>query len=92
MSEEEIKKGYYNCFQDLRRSATFYYLNPRGTAHKIFLSHAKKILGEINNNRAKRFLEIVSSLEGQLAFLPPEEEARKNFADKILTTGILMLS
>ena len=91
MSEEERQKNYYNCFLDLRRSAVAFYLNPGGSTHRIFLTHAKKILSGINSDKAKKFMEMISSLEDKFSNITMEKTEKVNLADKILTTGILML-
>lgn len=84
------QNDFYNCFSDLQRSALSYYQNPQGKNHLVFLAHAKKILANIRNEKAKKFLQRISLIEKKIIFPVKDFNQRKNIADEILTLGCLM--
>jgi len=88
MSRDELKKDRQNCFSDLQRAATAFYLNPKGKTHLVFLKHARKILNKINNRKLNRFSLEISQLEDKISL--SSKSQRIYIADKILTTGILI--
>jgi len=90
MSDSPLKQINQNCFMDLQRAATSFYLNPRGNTHKVFLSHAKKILNDLKNKKADSVLLKISQLEKEISVFGKDESQIRNLADKILTTGILL--
>lgn len=89
MPDSPLKQINQNCFMDLQRAAVSFYLNPRGKNHKIFLTHAKKILDGLKNKKADTFFLKISQLEKEISVFGKDESQIRNLADKILTTGIL---
>ncbi len=85
-----LKKDKLNCFQDLQRAATFYYLNPKGNTHNIFLSHALAILKGIKDKKAQECKVKLEFLQKKLR--EARDEDKKKLADEILTTGLLLKS
>lgn len=81
------KNQLNNCFLDLKRAALWYYLNPKGRTHKIFLRHARKILSKQNVPLARKFLGEILKIEKEVS----KSSARNIYlADKILTIGCLL--
>jgi len=88
MSGKELKINLLNCYSDLQRAAIAFYLNPRGNNHQVFLSHACQILKKVSGRKAKVFGKLIALLAKKVDLAP--ENQKINFADKILTTGILI--
>lgn len=88
MSDKDLKKSFLNCYSDLQRAATAYLLNPKGSSHLVFLAHSRKILEKISRKQTKYFGSLINSLERQAPLV--KEDQKIYFADKILTTGILI--
>lgn len=86
MSKREIV--LYNLYLDLKRAATFYYLDPKGASHKVFLKHAQKIAKELDRKvsvKVNHLFEVISGGNGG-------NKERVKIADEILTTGIILKS
>jgi hypothetical protein len=75
---------------DLDRAATFFYLDPSGETHKIFLDHALKILIQLKDNRLRKYKKEILSFKKATSKSNYSERERMNIADKILTIGILL--
>lgn len=88
MSDKDLRKNLLNCYSDLQRAATAYLLNPKGNNHLIFLAHSQTILEKIGRKKAKHFGSLINALERQAPLV--KEDKKIYFADKILTTGILI--
>jgi len=83
MSKRDI--ALYNLYLDLKRAATFYYLDPKGASHKVFLKHAQRIakkLGKNVSNKINRLFDVISDASKE----------KIEIADEILTTGIILRS
>lgn len=80
------QKDLQNCFLDLQRAATAYYLNPQGKTYAIFLNHAYKILQK--KKKLAKFARQIKSLERKSARAAKEEFL--NLADEMLTLGLLL--
>lgn len=81
MSNRDI--ALYNLYLDLKRSATFYYLDPRGASYKVFLKHAQKIAKELGrkvSDKINRLFDVISD----------GNKGRTKIADEILTTGVIL--
>lgn len=83
MSKREIV--LYNLYLDLKRAATFYYLDPKGTSHKVFLKHAQKIAKELDRKVSVKVNHLFEVISGG-------NKERVKIADEILTTGIILRS
>jgi len=85
MSEKTLLN---NCALDLQRAAYWYYLNPKGKTHFIFIQHALMVLEKLkNNSSAKAALEKIKEIKKELLTF---RRANIYLADKILTTGCLL--
>ncbi len=76
-----------NCALDLQRAAQWYYLNPKGKTHQIFLKHARKILSQGCFPQKEKILKELLKIEKELTICP---KRNINLADKILTLGCLL--
>jgi len=77
-----------NCALDLQRAAYWYYLNPKGKTHFIFIEHALAVLEKMKNiSRVRKMLEKIKEIKKELL---TSYEANIYLADKILTTGCLL--
>jgi len=77
-----------NCALDLQRAACWYYLNPKGKTHFIFIEHALAVLEKLkNNSTAKKALEKIEEIKRELLI---SRQPNIYLADKILTTGCLL--
>lgn len=88
--KQNLKEKFNNCFLDLQRAATSFYLNPKGKTHQVFLQHARKILGEMKSIRARKFSTKILEIEKEAACLPKSKSKTKDLADKMLTLGLLL--
>ncbi len=79
-----------NCFSDLDRAATSFYLDPKGENHAIFLSHALKIIQEINDTNLGIFKNKILTFKRLTSKNKLSKKERLNIADEILTTGVLL--
>ena len=75
----------YNLYLDLKRAATFYYLDPKGASHKVFLKHAQKIAKELDRKVSVKVNHLFEVISGG-------NKGRVKIADEILTTGIILRS
>lgn len=82
------KKDLQNCFLDLKRAATSFYLNPKGKTWQIFLDHALKILGE--KEKFQKFVIEIEKIKEKAPYAGKKEIT--NLADEMLTWGILIAS
>lgn len=76
-----------NCAMDLQRAAQWYYLNPQGKAHRIFLKHARKILAKEKERQAVKTVEEIRKIEKEIA---KPKKSKIYLADRILTLGCLL--
>jgi hypothetical protein len=80
-----------NCYLDLSRAATCFYLKPTGKNHLVFLKHGKKILKGINDRKAQGLYRRLTDIEKEVSIVVPSQKKRIiNLADRILTLGILL--
>lgn len=85
MSEKALLN---NCALDLQRAACWYYLNPKGKTHFIFIDHALTVLKKLkNNSTAKKASEKIEEIKRELLSC---SGADIYLADKILTIGCLL--
>jgi len=79
-------KDLQNCFLDLKRAATSFYLNPKGKSWQIFLDHARQILEE-----KKDFGDYITKLKDiKEKAVNVKKREIVNLADKMLTHGIIL--
>jgi hypothetical protein len=77
-----------NCALDLQRAAYWYYLNPKGKTHFIFIKHALGLLEKLKTTpRIKKSLEKIKEIKKELSNC---SESNIYLADKILTIGCLL--
>jgi hypothetical protein len=82
-----LKDLFNNCALDLQRAAQWYYLNPKGKTHLIFIEHARGILAKCKTPRAIKTIEKIREIEEEIS----KSSARNIYlADKILTIGCLL--
>jgi len=77
-----------NCALDLQRAAYWYYLNPKGKTHFVFIEHALGVLEKLKTHSgAKKTLEKIREIKKELLNC---SGANIYLADKILTVGLLL--
>jgi len=89
-NKQSLKEKFRHCFTDLQRSAMAFYLKPKGKTHLIFLQHARKILLETKNKKAREFSNKIFQLEKETTRPLKNKREKINLADKILTLGCLL--
>lgn len=88
MSNKKLETDLQNCFLDLKRAATSFYLNPKGKTWQVFLDHALKILQE--KKKFQKFTTKIAEIKEKANCA--DEKQVKNLADEMLTWGILIKS
>ncbi len=90
MSNKKFK--LYSCFLDLKRAAIFFYKNPKGNTHKVFLNNALEILSEIKNKNIEKYKKEILQHKINTSKNNLSDQEKMRIADDILTTGILLKS
>lgn len=83
------REALLNCFTDLQRAATAYYLRPGGAAAGMFLSHAREILEKLGTKETINYLSEIDDIE-RLMKLSTGKRSAVNISDQILTLGVIL--